>query len=104
VEIDPRPDEKHFGEASLGAAQAGIADELAGLTTKLSEDYAAPVRSPLPGGPDRGPEPVLANTIRLKHASSCPQSALALEEVFRDAGVPAGVFTNLFLEPATSPP
>jgi succinate-semialdehyde dehydrogenase/glutarate-semialdehyde dehydrogenase len=44
------------------------------------------------------PNLVLGNTILLKHASICPQSALALEEVFRDAGVPAGVFTNLFLE------
>ena len=41
---------------------------------------------------------VLGNTILLKHTSTCPQSALALEEVFRDAGVPAGAFTNLFLE------
>ena len=44
------------------------------------------------------PNLVLGNTILLKHASSCPQSALALEQVFREAGVPAGVFTNLFLE------
>ena len=44
------------------------------------------------------PNLVLGNTILLKHASSCPQSALALEQVFRDAGVPAGVFTNLFIE------
>jgi succinate-semialdehyde dehydrogenase/glutarate-semialdehyde dehydrogenase len=44
------------------------------------------------------PNLVLGNTIVLKHVSTCPQSALALEEVFRDAGVPAGVFTNLFLE------
>ena len=44
------------------------------------------------------PNLVLGNTILLKHASTCPQSALALEEVFRDAGVPAGGFTNLFIE------
>jgi succinate-semialdehyde dehydrogenase/glutarate-semialdehyde dehydrogenase len=50
------------------------------------------------------PNLVLGNTILLKHASSCPQSALALEQVFRDAGVPVGVFTNLFSRPATSPP
>ncbi len=44
------------------------------------------------------PNLVLGNTILLKHASTCPQSALALEELFRDAGVPDGGFTNLFLE------
>ena len=49
------------------------------------------------------PNLVLGNTILLKHASTCPQSALALEEVFRDAGVPDGVFTNLFLETGDIP-
>jgi succinate-semialdehyde dehydrogenase/glutarate-semialdehyde dehydrogenase len=45
-----------------------------------------------------GPNLVLGNTILLKHAGSCPQSALALEELFHDAGVPDTVYTNLFAE------
>ena len=44
-----------------------------------------------------GPNLVLGNTILLKHAGICPQSALALEQLFRDAGVPDGVYTNLFV-------
>ncbi len=44
-----------------------------------------------------GPNLVVGNTILLKHAESCPQSALALEQLFRDAGAAAGVYTNLFL-------
>jgi succinate-semialdehyde dehydrogenase/glutarate-semialdehyde dehydrogenase len=44
------------------------------------------------------PNLVLGNTILLKHAGNCPQSALALEELFRDAGAPAGVYTNLFID------
>jgi succinate-semialdehyde dehydrogenase/glutarate-semialdehyde dehydrogenase len=44
-----------------------------------------------------GPNLVLGNTILLKHAGSCPQTALALEEIFRDAGVGDGVYTNLFI-------
>jgi succinate-semialdehyde dehydrogenase/glutarate-semialdehyde dehydrogenase len=44
-----------------------------------------------------GPNLVLGNTILLKHASNCPQSALALEQLFSDAGVPAGGYTNLFV-------
>lgn len=44
-----------------------------------------------------GPNLVLGNAILLKHASSCPQSALALERLFADAGVPTGVYTNLFV-------
>lgn len=43
------------------------------------------------------PNLVLGNTILLKHAGSCPQSALAIEEIFKDAGLPEGVYTNLFL-------
>ncbi len=44
-----------------------------------------------------GPNLVLGNTILLKHAGSCPQCALALEALFRDAGVSEGVYTNLFM-------
>jgi succinate-semialdehyde dehydrogenase / glutarate-semialdehyde dehydrogenase len=44
-----------------------------------------------------GPNLVVGNTILLKHAEICPQSALALEQLFADAGAPAGVYTNIFL-------
>jgi succinate-semialdehyde dehydrogenase/glutarate-semialdehyde dehydrogenase len=33
----------------------------------------------------------------LKHAPGVPQCAIAFEQVLKDAGVPAGVYTNLFL-------
>ncbi|MCB5292981.1 NAD-dependent succinate-semialdehyde dehydrogenase [Arthrobacter sp. SO3] len=36
------------------------------------------------------------NTILLKHAPQCPESALAMEQVFRDAGAPEGAYVNLF--------
>jgi succinate-semialdehyde dehydrogenase/glutarate-semialdehyde dehydrogenase len=44
-----------------------------------------------------GPNLVLGNTILLKHAELNPQCALALEQLFRDAGAPEGVYTNVFL-------
>ena len=44
-----------------------------------------------------GPNLVLGNTVLLKHSESCPQSALALERLFADAGAPEGVYTNVFL-------
>ncbi|MEV0759032.1 NAD-dependent succinate-semialdehyde dehydrogenase [Nocardia sp. NPDC050435] len=43
------------------------------------------------------PNLALGNTVLIKHASNCPQSALALERLFADAGAPAGVYTNLFV-------
>jgi succinate-semialdehyde dehydrogenase/glutarate-semialdehyde dehydrogenase len=43
------------------------------------------------------PNLAAGNTILLKHASNCPQSALLLERLFRDAGAPPGVYTNLFV-------
>ena len=42
------------------------------------------------------PQLVAGNTIVLKHASNVPQSALAMEQLYRDAGAPEGLLTNLF--------
>ena len=45
-----------------------------------------------------GPNLLLGNTILLKHASNCPESALAQEQIFRDAGLPEGAYINLFVD------
>ncbi|EYT56100.1 succinate-semialdehyde dehydrogenase [Leucobacter sp. UCD-THU] len=42
------------------------------------------------------PNLILGNTIILKHAAQCPESALALEKLFRDAGFPEGAYVNVF--------
>ena len=42
------------------------------------------------------PNLMLGNTIMLKHASNCPQAALAIEEIFGDAGLPHGAYINIF--------
>src|SRR3981081_3448817 len=45
--------------------------------------------------------PALAagNIMLLKHASNVPQCAIAVEDVFREAGVPDGVFQTLLIGP-----
>lgn len=42
------------------------------------------------------PNLVLGNTILLKHAESVPKSALAVQRLMDEAGVPSGVYTNVF--------
>lgn len=42
------------------------------------------------------PNLVLGNTLVLKHAPSCPRTALAIADLMHDAGVPEDVFINVF--------
>jgi len=42
------------------------------------------------------PNLVLGNTIVLKHAESVPRSALVVQEIMDQAGLPEGVYVNLF--------
>ena len=44
-----------------------------------------------------GPSFSLGNVVMVKHASNVPQCAEAFEKLFREAGAPAGVYTNLFV-------
>lgn len=43
------------------------------------------------------PNIVGGNVVMLKHASNVPQCAQMIEKLFKEAGAPDGVFTNLFL-------
>jgi succinate-semialdehyde dehydrogenase/glutarate-semialdehyde dehydrogenase len=43
-----------------------------------------------------GPNLVVGNTILLKHAPQCPESALAMEQIFHEAGIPQDAYINIF--------
>jgi succinate-semialdehyde dehydrogenase/glutarate-semialdehyde dehydrogenase len=43
-----------------------------------------------------GPNLVVGNTILLKHAPQCPESAAAMEQIFHDAGVPTDAYINIY--------
>jgi succinate-semialdehyde dehydrogenase/glutarate-semialdehyde dehydrogenase len=43
-----------------------------------------------------GPNLAVGNTILLKHAPQCPESAAAIEQIFRDAGFPEGAYINIY--------
>ncbi len=43
-----------------------------------------------------GPNLTLGNTILLKHAPQCPESAAAMQQIFTDAGYPEGAYVNIY--------
>jgi len=43
-----------------------------------------------------GPNLVIGNTILLKHAPQCPESAAAMQQMFDDAGFPEGAYENVY--------
>src|SRR5437762_6211620 len=43
------------------------------------------------------PNLVLGNAIVLKPAAPCPESAAAIEAIYRDAGLPEGAYLNLYI-------
>jgi succinate-semialdehyde dehydrogenase / glutarate-semialdehyde dehydrogenase len=43
-----------------------------------------------------GPNLMVGNTILLKHAPQCPESALAMEQIFRAAGLASDEYLNIF--------
>jgi len=43
-----------------------------------------------------GPNLIIGNTILLKHAEQCPESAAAIAQIFADAGFPEGAYVNIY--------
>src|SRR5690349_14355966 len=43
-----------------------------------------------------GPNLIIGNTILLKHAPQCPQSAEAMAQMFAEAGFPDGAYVNIY--------
>ena len=42
-----------------------------------------------------GPNHVIGNTVLLKHAPQCPESAEAIQQIMSDAGLPPGAYENI---------
>jgi len=112
-----KPIEQALGEAEFaGAIYEYYADNSAGFLQDdpiqlLGGDGSAVVRSSSLGvllgimpwnfpyyqvARFAGPNLIIGNTILLKHAAQCPESAAAQQQIFLDAGFPAGAFVNLY--------
>ena len=48
------------------------------------------------------PNTIAGNTTVYKHASNVPQCAERIEQLFKDAGFPDGVYTNMFIDSSKS--
>lgn len=46
------------------------------------------------------PNIMIGNTVLVKHAANVPQCALAIEAIFKEAGAPLGLYTNLLISHA----
>ena len=88
-------------------AQRFLAPEVVQTDAKRSEKRFQPIGAVLAVMPWNfpfwqvfrfaAPATMAGNVGLLKHASSVPQCALAIEEIFRDAGYPEGVFQTLLV-------
>jgi len=43
------------------------------------------------------PNVMIGNVVVVKHASNVPQCGIAIEDIFREAGAPPGIYTNLLI-------
>lgn len=43
-----------------------------------------------------GPNMIIGNSVLLKHAPQCPESAEALQRIYLDAGFPEGAYVNIY--------
>jgi succinate-semialdehyde dehydrogenase / glutarate-semialdehyde dehydrogenase len=84
--LEPRPIEVRQGEAIVENEPIGVILAIEPWNYPLYQVVRV-----------AAPNLVLGNAILLKHAEVNPQTALAIEKLFHDAGVPEGVYTNVFL-------
>jgi succinate-semialdehyde dehydrogenase/glutarate-semialdehyde dehydrogenase len=97
---------RYFAEHGPGFLEPEVLPVAYGASTVVSEPLGVllaiePWNFPLyQAARVAGPQLVAGNVVLMKHSEICPQSALAIERLFRDAGAPDGVYTNIFLHHA----
>ncbi|MBA3865022.1 MAG: NAD-dependent succinate-semialdehyde dehydrogenase [Solirubrobacterales bacterium] len=112
-----KPIEQALGEVDFAAeiyefyadkAEELLADETIALadgegTAVVKRDSVGPLLGIMPWNYPyyqvarfAGPNLMIGNTILLKHAPQCPESAAAMAQIFADAGYPEGAYENIY--------
>jgi succinate-semialdehyde dehydrogenase/glutarate-semialdehyde dehydrogenase len=94
---------RFYADKAPGLLQDEELDVVAGGTAVIRKEAVGPLLGIMPWNFPyyqvarfSAPNLALGNTILLKPAPQCPESALAMEQIFADAGLPDGAYINLF--------
>ncbi|MDR1998559.1 MAG: NAD-dependent succinate-semialdehyde dehydrogenase [Frankiaceae bacterium] len=94
---------KYYAEEGPGFLQDAPLNPRSGAKAHVRKDPVGPLLGIMPWNFPyyqvarfAGPNLMIGNTIILKHAPQCPESALAMEQIFLDAGLPRDAYINVF--------
>src|ERR1700742_1991843 len=94
---------KYYADEGPGFMEDQPLKPRAGVTAWIRKDPIGPLLGIMPWNFPyyqvarfAAPNLMVGNTIILKHAPQCPESALAMERIFHDAGLPEDAYINVF--------
>ncbi|MFK0007801.1 NAD-dependent succinate-semialdehyde dehydrogenase [Paenarthrobacter sp. NPDC090520] len=94
---------EYYAETGPGMLVEGQVPGITGATAVVQKRPLGPLLGVMPWNYPYyqvarfvAPNLLLGNTVLLKHAESCPGSAQAIQDVFAEADVPNGVYSNVF--------
>ena len=94
---------KYYADEGPGFMEDQPLNPRSGVTAWIRKDPIGPLLGIMPWNfpyyqvaPFAEPNLMIGNTIILKHAPQCPESALAMERIFHDAGLPEDAYINVF--------
>jgi succinate-semialdehyde dehydrogenase/glutarate-semialdehyde dehydrogenase len=94
---------KYYADEGPGFMEDQPLNPRSGVTAWIRKDPIGPLLGIMPWNFPyyqvarfAAPNLMVGNTIILKHAPQCPESALAMERIFHDAGLPEDAYINVF--------
>src|ERR1700742_1379156 len=94
---------KYYADEGPGFMEDQPLNPRSGVTAWIRKDPIGPLLGIMPWNFPyyqvarfAAPNLMIGNTIVLKHAPQCPESAAAMEQIFVDAGFPVGAYLNIY--------